>query len=61
LTLVERKIREVEDYDLSDKTWILVCNQLEEGSHIIIEETIDVNISDDPSKPIIIQLGKSLT
>jgi len=28
---------------------------------MVIEETIHVNISDDPIKPKIIQLGKSLT
>lgn len=60
-TLIENNIREVEEYDLSDKTWILVPNQLEEGSHIVIEETIDINISDDSTKPKITQLGKYLT
>jgi len=59
--LVEKNIAKAEEYDSNDKTWIPIPNQLEEGSHIVIEETVDVNISDDPIKPKIIQLGKYLT
>lgn len=47
--LFEKNIRESKEYDSNYKTWML-----EEGSHIVIEETIDVNISDDPGKPKII-------
>jgi len=61
ISLVKKNIIKVEEYDSSDKTWIPIPNQLEEGSRIVIEETIDVNISDDPIKPKIIQLGKYLT
>jgi len=53
-TLIENNIGEAKEYDLNDKTWILVPNQLEEGSHTVIEETIVVNISDDYTNPKII-------
>ena len=59
-TLTEQKIGEDEEYNINDKHWILVPNQLEEGSHIVVEETIDVNISDDLANPKIIQLGNFL-
>ena len=59
--LTKNNISKAKEYDSNDKTWIPIPNQLEEGSRIVIEETIDVNINDDPTKPKIIQLGKSLT
>lgn len=33
---------------------------MEEGSHMLIEETIKVDLSNEPSNPKIIQLGKPL-
>jgi len=59
-TLIEQNIGEDEEYNLDDKNWILVPNQLEEGSHMLIEEIIDVDLSDDPSNTKIIQLGNLL-
>ena len=55
-----KNIGEDEEYNLDDKNWILVPSQLEEGSHMLIEETIDVDLSDDPNNPNIVQLGKYL-
>jgi len=60
-TLIKKNIDEDEEYNLDYKNWILVPSQLEEGSHMLIEEIIDVDLSDDPNNMKIIQLGKSLS
>ena len=37
-----------EEYSINDKSWILVPNQLEEGSHMLTKKVIGINISNDP-------------
>ena len=49
-----------EEYSINDKSWILVPSQLEEGLHTLIENVIEINISNDPQNPKIIQLGENL-
>jgi len=53
-------LNEDEEHNQNDKNWILVPNQLEEGSHMLLEQTIEVDLSDDPNNLNIIKLGKSL-
>ena len=60
-TLKDQHLGEDEEYNINDKNWILILNQLEEGSHMLIKKTIKVDLSDDPNNPKIIQLRKSLT
>ena len=50
-----------EKYSINDKSWIPVPNQLEEGSHMLTEKVIEINISNDPQNPKNIQLGENLT
>ena len=60
-TLEDQYEGEDEEYNANDNNWIQIPNQLEEGSHMLIKETIEVDLSDDSKNPKIIQLGKSLT
>jgi len=50
-----------EDYNANNNNWIQISNQLEEGSHMLIEETIEIDLNNEYDSPKIIQLGKSLT
>lgn len=36
---------EDEEYNANNNNWIPIPDQLEEGSHILIEETIEVDLS----------------
>lgn len=50
-----------EKYSINDKSWIPIPNQLEEGSHMLTENVIKINISNDPQNPKNIQLKENLT
>lgn len=52
---------ENEEYNVNDNNLISIPNQLEEGFHMLIEENIKINLSNEPNSPKTIQLGKSLT
>lgn len=58
-TLENQQLGEDEEYDVNDKNWIPIPDQLEEGSHILVEKTIEVDLSDDLNNPKVIQLGNS--
>lgn len=46
--------------DEDDYAYIHVFKQLEDGSHMYIENSVEINISDDPMKPKIVYLGEIL-
>lgn len=61
ITLENQQLGEDKEYNTNDKNWIPIPYQLEEGSHILVEENFIFYLTDDPSDPKTIQLGKSLT
>lgn len=57
-SLIDKNIGKAKEYDESDKNWIPIPDQLKEGSHMLIEETIEVDLSDDLANLDVVQLGK---
>lgn len=53
-TLEDQYEGEDGECNANDNNWIPIPNQLEEGYHMLIEETIEVDLSDDPRNPKVI-------
>lgn len=59
INLESPQLDEYEEYNANDNNWIPLSNQLEEGSHMLVEETIEIDLSNDHDNLKIIQLGRS--